>query len=210
LLLSDFESDLLLSLNESQSITEFDKNIQEKFELKYGKSELKSSIIDENFSEKELLISKALFEFKASLYYGYDEVNIDGSKEEFFEYLENRKANFVNEVELMSFLDNQNEKDIMIALMYIEVGTFETLANYFDEIIALDQAPSKTDFKSVNSCNWWCRTKKYAECVLLTQGTAMAAVLTIFGPPPVDILAGFVTCGISLFALNCWEEFFNL
>lgn len=208
LLLSDLEGDIVLSLNQSNSIEEFEGSIQEMIELKYNKQELKSIIVDENISEKELLISQAFCNFKASIYYEYDEIKVDGSKEEFFEYLRFRKENLINETELLTLLDDQREKDIFIALMCLEIGTFEILVNYFEEIIALDQNSSENGFKSAYSCNWWCRTKKYAECALLTETAALGFVATILGPPPYDILGAFATTMITPFAINCWEDYF--
>lgn len=209
LLLADFEYDVTESLAEAQNLADFDKILKEKQEAKIISEELKSGMSDDLTSEKDSLMRLTVDNFKSSIYYGYDDFHVEGSKEEFLNYLQFQKENFVNEVESMDFLDSQKDKDILIALMYFEIGLFEINLEHLEEFIALDNVlGSSVVLKSVSDLTWWQYTKRFAECYLLSYGTAASfAVMLLL--PPAQFFGTLGALGFSWFAWDCWVNLYN-
>jgi hypothetical protein len=209
-LLIDFESDVISSLNEAQNITDFNNILNSKYESKTSNVVLKSGIVNSQNFEKDSLMRLALDNFKTSVFYGFENDNKKGSKEEFLTYLNFRKEHFVHEVESMEFIKTKEDMDILIALMYLEIGACEINLRHLDEMIKLeyDKSDSNEKLKSANACNWWCYTKGYAKCMLLTNGF-QGSIAALFLFPGAQFLAVLAGMGFSWFAYDCWVDLYN-
>lgn len=209
LMLVDYEDVFVSSLQEAQSISDFHSLLNTKFSPRTEDETLKSDETSKHHSEKDSLMRLALDNFKSSIFDDYEDIRLEETKEEFLTYLNIRKEGFVNEIGSMDFIKTKQDKDILIALLYLEIGLVEVNLEYLDEIISLEQDfKSKNILKSVNSCNWWCFTKHYTKCMLLSQGFAgsIGAMLAFPGAQFVFTLSGL---GFSWFAYDCWVDLYN-
>lgn len=146
-------------------------------------------------------------DFKGSIYNEYDRNNVEGSRDEFLNFLDQKKQDFQREVVSLNFLDQQEKKDILVAQMLYEVGLLELLIEYSDAISTLGQnLNSENNFKSISSCNWWCMTKLYVKCQLLSCGAILSFSATA---TPASFLAWAAGTGLSYLAIDCWIEYYT-
>lgn len=208
LALADFESNMKAALNESNNFDDFRNNLKEneedsKFELLAVKLKSASGTIN----EEDSLARKFLDDFKASIYIEFDGSNVEGSRDEFLSFLDQKKQEFQSEVVSLNFLDQQEMKDILVAQMFYEVGLLELLIEYSDAISTLGQNfDPDNNLKSISSCNWWCMTKLYVKCQLLSCGAILSFSATT---TPASFLAWAAGTGLSYLAIDCWIEYYT-
>ena len=209
--LADLESNIKSALNESQNIDDFRKNLLAKEEENSRKlnleseNHLKSGLYTTD--EVDSLSRKFLDDFKASIFYEFEANNVEGSRDEFILFLDQKKQEFQDAVAGMDFLDQQEKKDFLIAQMIYEVGVLELIIKYSDDISVLVQnSDSDNIFKSASSCNWWCKTKLYAKCIMLTEGLVISIAIV---NTPFAILGVIGTGALSWLAADCWLDFYH-
>lgn len=208
LALAGIESNIKSSLKESQNFNDFRNNLkakEEKSKLNFQSSvNLKSGY---TVTKEDSLIRLALDEFKATIYNEFDANNVEGSRDEFLIFLDQKKQDFIEDVACMEFLDNQEKKDLLIAQMFYEIGVVELLIEYSDDISSLGQdSDSFNNLKSASSCNWWCMAKLYVKCDLLSKGAILCYSASA---TPASFLAWAAGTGLSWLAFECWVEYYN-